>query len=69
MDGGNNMPRVPSSPVCEVIACEICMKEIPRDLAKSEEATGYVLYFCGDECYAQWRADQETGLEPPKPAR
>ena len=60
------MPRSPSSPVCEVIACEVCLKEIPRDLAKSEEAAGYVHYFCGEACYARWQADEqpESGRKP-----
>ena len=38
----------------EHVACAICMKEIPRSEAKSEEATEYVAHFCGLECYAQW---------------
>ena len=60
------MSRPPVSPVCDVIACEVCLKEIPRDLAKSEEATEYVHYFCGESCYARWQADQkaEPGSKP-----
>lgn len=57
------MSKSPSHPVCEVIACEVCLKEIPRDLAKSEEAADYVHYFCGVDCYAKWQ--QEAGSAPP----
>lgn len=49
------MPNVPAHPVCDVIACEICMKEIPRDLAKTEEAAEVVYHFCGMDCYAKWQ--------------
>jgi hypothetical protein len=41
-----------------LVACEICIKEIPVSEAKSEEATGYVAHFCGLECYAIWKAQQ-----------
>jgi Domain of unknown function (DUF3330) len=52
------MQRAPSQPVCEVIACEICLKEIPRDLAHVQEGVGYVQYFCGIDCYAKWQAEE-----------
>lgn len=39
----------------EKVPCEICLKEIPISEAKSEEATGYVLHFCGLECYTKWK--------------
>jgi hypothetical protein len=38
----------------EPLSCEICLKEIPVSEAKSEEATDYVVYFCGLDCYQQW---------------
>ncbi len=37
-----------------LVACEVCMKEIPASEAKSDEATDYVIYFCGLDCYAHW---------------
>ncbi len=43
----------------EKVSCEICLKEIPRSEAKSEEASDYVLYFCGLNCYEKWREDNE----------
>lgn len=36
------------------VACEVCMREIPFSEAKSEEATEYVFYFCGIDCYGAW---------------
>lgn len=39
----------------EKVSCKMCLKEIPKSEAKSAEATDYVLYFCGLECYAKWK--------------
>ena len=43
----------------EMIACEVCLKEIPISEAKVEEATDYVSYFCGLECYDKWKAQEK----------
>ena len=40
----------------ETIACDVCLKEIPKSESKSEEAKDYVRYFCGLECYEKWHA-------------
>ena len=37
------------------LSCEICKKEIPRSTARSAEGEDYVFYFCGPECYAEWK--------------
>ncbi|KFI22749.1 DUF3330 domain-containing protein [Nitrosococcus oceani] len=39
--------------------CDVCLKEIPRSEANSAEAEEYVHWFCGLECYEQWRNDKE----------
>jgi YHS domain-containing protein len=43
-----------------VVACEICLKEIPRSVGQSEEAVDYVYYFCGPSCYERWKAGPEV---------
>ena len=43
------------------VACEICLKEIPKSEAKSGEAGDYVLYFCGLDCYGKWQDEEENG--------
>jgi len=43
------------SPHDELVSCEVCMAEIPVSEAKSEEATDYVVYFFGLDCYAAWK--------------
>ena len=42
----------------EHIACEICLKEVPRSEATVSEATDYVMYFCGLDCYAKWKGER-----------
>lgn len=42
----------------DLVPCEVCMKEIPRSVARSAEADDYVVYFCGLECYEDWAAEQ-----------
>ncbi|KAI3604136.1 hypothetical protein D8I24_2725 (plasmid) [Cupriavidus necator H850] len=50
------------------------MKEVPKSEAIVPEACDYVAYFCGLECYAQWRrqlretvAQGETAPPPVDP--
>ena len=40
-----------------VVACDVCLKEIPKSEAKVEEATDYIAYFCGLECYEKWQKE------------
>jgi len=61
-------------PPIELVPCEVCMKEVPKSEAIVPEACDYVAYFCGLECYAQWRrqlpekvAQHETASPPVEP--
>jgi hypothetical protein len=49
----------------ERVACEVCMKEIPRSEATVAEATDYVAYFCGLDCYDKWQAKGKAQGHPP----
>ena len=40
----------------ERVACEICLKELPKSEATVPEATDYIAYFCGLECYEKWKS-------------
>lgn len=42
----------------ELIACEVCMKELPKSEALVAEATDYVVYFCGLDCYERWKSQR-----------
>lgn len=39
-----------------LVACEVCLKEVPQSEAAVPEAVDYVVYFCGIDCYRQWKA-------------
>ena len=45
----------------ETVACQICLKEIPKMATDSAEVVEYVYYFCGPECFAEW----QRGTKPP----
>lgn len=49
-----------------LVPCEVCMKEVPLTEATVPEASDYVAYFCGLECYAKWKG--EPGKVKEKPA-
>ena len=37
------------------VACSVCQHEIPLSAAISREASDYVEYYCGLECFQRWR--------------
>jgi hypothetical protein len=39
----------------DLVSCDVCFTEIPVSEAKSEEATEYVIHFCGLDCYEKWK--------------
>lgn len=41
------------------VSCSICRKEIPLSEAISAEAVDYVAYFCGLDCYNEWKNKSE----------
>lgn len=49
------MGTKPQPDLSETVTCEVCLKEVPRSEAKSEEAGDYFLYFCGLDCYEKWK--------------
>jgi YHS domain-containing protein len=50
-----------------VVACEVCLTEIPPSVATSHEGADYVHYFCGQHCYVQWKS-QESATPETTPA-
>ena len=53
------MPNDASLMILDILECKVCLKEIPVSEAKMAEADEYVYHFCGLECYAKWRAQEE----------
>ena len=51
----------------DTVRCEVCLKQIPRNEAKSREAREYTQYFCGLDCYEKWRRDSGVPVEPEEP--
>ncbi|WP_325500141.1 DUF3330 domain-containing protein [Ramlibacter sp.] len=49
----------------DLVSCEMCFREVPRSEAAVPEATDYVLYFCGLQCYQKWKEQQPGAAEPP----
>ena len=43
-------------------ACAVCEREVPLSEAVVPEASDYVAYFCGLECYARWHNQAERFL-------
>jgi len=41
-----------------LVSCEVCLMEIPRSVARSQEGSDYVHYFCGEKCFAEWQKGQ-----------
>jgi len=37
------------------ITCTVCQHEVPISEAVVPEATDYVVYLCGLDCYERWR--------------
>jgi hypothetical protein len=44
---------VPTTP--DYVSCNICLKEVPISEAVIPEASDYVAYYCGVDCYDVWR--------------
>jgi YHS domain-containing protein len=50
------------------IPCSMCHKEIPLSAAMTPQGEEYVGYFCGIECYDEFREQKESGA-PAKPQK
>lgn len=50
----------------ERVACDVCLKEIPKSEAVVPEALDYVVYFCGLGCYERWERQRGARSEQVK---
>jgi len=57
---GGRMAVDQQSASLERIRCEVCQLDIPLSEALVAEATDYVVYFCGLDCYDRWRHQREA---------
>ena len=42
------------------VRCQVCQHDIPLSEAVVPEATDYVVYFCGLDCYERWRSQRDA---------
>lgn len=53
---------IPAEP--DLVSCSVCLKEIPKSVAETQEGLDYVHHFCGLPCYETWRNQhQDTPTE------
>ncbi len=53
--GGAPVLDCESESLCRVVACAVCLKEVPGDAGLSADVQDYVLYFCGLDCFSAWK--------------
>lgn len=61
------MTEKATMPDSTLIACDVCMKEIPRSEAFVPEGIDYVAHFCGIDCYAAWKSRLAAEDDPHDP--
>lgn len=44
-----------------LLACRVCLSEIPASVADTAEGREYVHYFCGADCYLIWMQADAKG--------
>jgi hypothetical protein len=44
--------------------CTVCEHEVPLSEAVVREASDYMAYFCGLECYERWRKQAGAFVSP-----
>lgn len=47
---------VPTEP--GLVTCDVCLTEIPKSVAVSQEADEYAQHFCGLDCYSKWKSQE-----------
>ena len=49
------MSKVNKRDYQDKIPCEICLKEVPPSEAEISEASDYIRYYFGVDCFAIWK--------------
>ena len=57
---GLSGPAASPGDVDELVACDVCLREIPRSEAVVPEAADYVAHFCGVQCFERWKSLPEN---------
>ena len=51
-----------------LVTCHACLREVSWSVAATAEGSDYLLYFCGPDCFAQWRKRSAHEQSPAVPA-
>ena len=54
--GEESKPAASRGSVEALVACDVCLREVPRSQAVVPEAADYVAYFCGLQCFQKWKS-------------
>ncbi len=58
---GAEIKTCESDESCEILSCDVCLTEIPADLAQTFADLDYVHHFCGLDCLEKWREKNKAG--------
>ena len=62
-DEGVLMARADKPIAPERVSCKVCRKEVPKSESVVPEASDYLIYFCGLDCYDKWKQMHEAPSE------
>jgi hypothetical protein len=60
LQGEESKPAASRGSVEALVACDVCLREVPRSEAVVPEAADYVAYFCGLQCFEKWKSLPES---------
>jgi hypothetical protein len=58
------MAKVAQAVDPERVFCEVCARVVPKSKALWAESKDYVAYFCGANCYENWRGERAPAPPP-----
>ena len=57
LDAGASPEATDDRPAKLEVVCTVCERDVPISEAVVPEATDYVVYLCGLDCYARWSSN------------
>jgi hypothetical protein len=52
---GGTMEKQEYAVTIQHLSCQVCLSEVPLSEAGSEEATDYLIFYFGLDCFDKWR--------------
>lgn len=69
----DTLPRTPAGApvancaddgICTVLACDVCLAQVPLDANGLADVQDYIQHFCGLDCLEQWRGQAaQSGVQ------